>query len=314
MKRLSSVKGFTIVELLVVIVIIGILAAITIVSYTGITQKAIAASLQADLNNASQKLKIWQLTESLDGSYPETLRCDIPDTNIAPTNLCVKTSGSNTFGASYVPNNTANPKTFTLTATNGSMAYNITQDTAPTLATGSLAVTDPANWLTVGTQVWSKSNINVGTRIDGINNQTNNSILEKYCYDNNEANCTTYGGLYQWDEVMQYVTTEGARGICPAGSHIPTDGDWTILTAYLGGEISAGIQMQVGGSSGLNVSLAGYRDVNNIFLNLLSSDEFWSSSQSISDVWVRNVYAGIAPVDRGTYSKTAGFSLRCVEN
>ena len=54
--------GFTIVELLVVIVIIGILAAVTIVSYTGIAQRATAASLVSDLNNASQKIKLFQAT------------------------------------------------------------------------------------------------------------------------------------------------------------------------------------------------------------------------------------------------------------
>jgi general secretion pathway protein G len=39
-KPKTNQLGFTIVELLVVIVVIGILAAITIVSYTGITAKA----------------------------------------------------------------------------------------------------------------------------------------------------------------------------------------------------------------------------------------------------------------------------------
>ena len=51
--------GFTIVELLVVIVVIGILAAITIVSYTGISQRATAASLQSDLDNASRMFKLY---------------------------------------------------------------------------------------------------------------------------------------------------------------------------------------------------------------------------------------------------------------
>ena len=46
---------------------------------------------------------------------------------------------------------------------------------------------------------------------------TNNGIIEKYCYDNNPANCAIYGGLYQWNEMMQYTTQQGAQGICPNG-------------------------------------------------------------------------------------------------
>ena len=45
-------------------------------------------------------------------------------------------------------------------------------------------------------------NLNFGTRIDGSLDQTDNDIIEKYCYGNDGANCTTYGGLYQWDEMM----------------------------------------------------------------------------------------------------------------
>lgn len=40
-------QGFTIVELLVVIVAIGVLAAITVVSYIGISQRATISSLQS---------------------------------------------------------------------------------------------------------------------------------------------------------------------------------------------------------------------------------------------------------------------------
>ncbi len=62
-------SGFTIVELLVVIVVIGVLAAITIVSYTGIAQRATAATLKSDLKNASTQL---ELDNASNGSYPES--------------------------------------------------------------------------------------------------------------------------------------------------------------------------------------------------------------------------------------------------
>lgn len=63
----ASSKGFTIVELLVVIVVIGVLAAITIVSYTGISQRAAAAALEADLKNASTQLEMYKAEN---GTYP----------------------------------------------------------------------------------------------------------------------------------------------------------------------------------------------------------------------------------------------------
>jgi prepilin-type N-terminal cleavage/methylation domain-containing protein len=44
-------SGFTIVELLIVIVVIGILAAITIVSFNGVTAKAKFVGYQSDLKN-----------------------------------------------------------------------------------------------------------------------------------------------------------------------------------------------------------------------------------------------------------------------
>lgn len=63
-------SGFTIVELLVVIVVIGILAAITIVAYSGISQRAIVALAQSDLTNASQQLKLYYVDH---GVYPVSL-------------------------------------------------------------------------------------------------------------------------------------------------------------------------------------------------------------------------------------------------
>lgn len=92
------------------------------------------------------------------------------------------------------------------------------------------------NTVLIGDQCWMAENLNVGTMINsntggtnGDGQQTDNGTIEKYCYDNNASNCNTYGGLYQWNELMQYVTTSGTQGICPPNWHIPTDAEWKTL-------------------------------------------------------------------------------------
>ena len=99
--------GFTIVELLVVIVVIGTLAAITIVSYVGISQKAVAAALQADLSSASKQLELFSIAN---GVFPVTIDCDIPD---SATNKCIKKSSDST-SYEYQSGMAFNNPTFTL--------------------------------------------------------------------------------------------------------------------------------------------------------------------------------------------------------
>lgn len=57
--------GFTIVELLIVIVVIAILAAISVVAYTGIQNRANDTAVQSDLRNAGQKIMEFQATEGV---------------------------------------------------------------------------------------------------------------------------------------------------------------------------------------------------------------------------------------------------------
>jgi prepilin-type N-terminal cleavage/methylation domain-containing protein len=62
-------NGFTIVELLIVIVVIAILAAISIVAYNGIQQRAINSQMQME---AAQAAKLIQSYYATNGTYPPT--------------------------------------------------------------------------------------------------------------------------------------------------------------------------------------------------------------------------------------------------
>ncbi len=107
--RSQHVFGFTIVELLVVIVVIGVLAAITIVSYTGVSQKAVAASLQSDLSNASRRLKMFNIDNS---AYPPANNCAQANSS---TNYCygrsmrLRRQPANTTARAVTTNSDATP-------------------------------------------------------------------------------------------------------------------------------------------------------------------------------------------------------------
>lgn len=66
--RRQSRDGFTIVELLIVVVVIAILAVITIVAYNGITKRAVDSSMRADLRKTATAL---ELDKTSLGSYPQ---------------------------------------------------------------------------------------------------------------------------------------------------------------------------------------------------------------------------------------------------
>jgi prepilin-type N-terminal cleavage/methylation domain-containing protein len=107
-------SGFTIVELLIVIVVIGILAAITIVAYNGIQERARSTTVTSALSQAAKKFAVYQV------DYPNAYPAALSDIGIQNTPKITY---------QYVVNNTDQPATYCLTATTGSTTYYITGNT-----------------------------------------------------------------------------------------------------------------------------------------------------------------------------------------
>ena len=150
-----------------------------------------------------------------------------------------------------------------------------------------------------------KENLNIGTLIENNTNQTDNDVIEKYCYD-----CNTYGGLYMWDEMMQYSSTPGVQGICPLGWHLPTDLNWCILEqtvdntifCYTGDwrGIDGGGKLKETGtihwtppnagatnSSGFTALPGGLIDPGGYTYNQGNGGYYWTSSESGVSAWFR---------------------------
>ena len=174
------------------------------------------------------------------------------------------------------------------------------------------------NTVLIGDQCWLRENMNIGTRIDGILNQTDNDTFEKYCYNNLEANCEAYGGLYQWNEAMQYATGEGALGICPDGWHTPTYAEFQTLKATVNNDGNAlkavGQDTTSTNTSGFSGLLAGRSFENGSFNYLWINTSIWSSTGYGADyAYYLYLYHGGSNINLGFSTKGYGSSVRCLK-
>ena len=191
-----------------------------------------------------------------------------------------------------------------------------------------------------GNNCWMAQNLNVGTRINSSGDQTNNNIPEKYCYNDEETNCDIYGGLYQWDELMQYVLTAGVQGLCPSGWHIPTQSEWCTMAHSLDNTIDCSIdpwtgtdgggKMKETGSShweipnvgatnttGLTVLAGGlaYGPVPFYYFKLNHSGYLWTSSEyNYYWSWIKVFDHAFGGIGNDYANKYDGFSCRCILN
>lgn len=191
----------------------------------------------------------------------------------------------------------------------------------------------------IGTQCWLRKTLDVGVMINGSQQQTDNGVIEKYCYENDNAQCETFGALYQWDELMQYTEENGTQGICPDGWHIPTDTEWKALEMRLGmsqaqadqkefrGDNEGGKLKEEGGdhwkvpnkgainSSGFTALGGGNRNTTKDFTNQLKNAYYWTSTvYDNARAWHRNLYYDHAGIYRFEYNRVNAFSVRCLKD
>jgi uncharacterized protein (TIGR02145 family) len=175
----------------------------------------------------------------------------------------------------------------------------------------------------IGSQCWMAKNLNAGVMIDKNTEASDNGSIEKYCYDNSEINCTSYGALYPWNELMNYSNVESSKGICPDGWHIPSDEEWKVLEIDMGmtrAQVDStgmrgtdeGTKLKAGGSSGFEVLMAGKLTVANQFESLGSYTTFWNSSgfnRTFSIYWSKIWRSSYVYDDMNT-----GLSVRCLKD
>ncbi len=204
-KQYKTDNGFTLVELLIVIVVIAILAAITIVAYNGVSGNARNSVLKADLAQAAQKLETYKVDNN--GNYPNILS----DAQIG--------NGSGLYAYRY----SATTNSYCLTESNAS-AYSYVTNVLRTPQGGTC---DGINgwWLMNGDGSDSSGNANSVATLTAVSGQgQNNNSTGAYVFDgttstqfaiNDSPSLDPTMGITvsAWVKVTAYNTVAGASGV-----------------------------------------------------------------------------------------------------
>ncbi|MFH2095485.1 MAG: FISUMP domain-containing protein [Bacteroidota bacterium] len=184
----------------------------------------------------------------------------------------------------------------------------------------------------IGSQCWFAKNLNYGTFTQSTtsgsphSNVSNNGVVQKYCYNNVEDSCISLGGMYEWDELMNYTTTEKTQGICPDGWHIPSDQELKEMEMAIGmsqteadnlGQrgTDEGTKLRTGGSSGFEALLNGYRYVYGQSAGYSTEYYLWTSTVDSADAtkaYYRSLRSSHTQVERARALQIHGFSIRCL--
>lgn len=211
---------------------------------------------------------------------------------------------------------------------------------------GDLCSYNDYNYRTVkiGNQCWFVDNLNTIKYKDGVTNIPYNHSTWASAGTNpawswpsngsivfDESQGEVYGKVYNWYAV-------NTNNLCPEGWRVPSDtsttqGDIFDLVNYLGGVSLAGGKMKststvpdihprwdspnIGATNeyGFNALPAGIRRNTGAFAYLGARFYIWSSTNSdVNNAWMRYINSGDDNINRTVYTKTYGWSVRCLKN
>ena len=169
------------------------------------------------------------------------------------------------------------------------------------------------------TTCWMIRNLNWGSSVSSVLQQTDNCVVERYCPPNDNS-CSSYGSLFQWDELMQYGSTPGwSKGVCPPGWHVPTSLEWQdLIDAYQGNGIAAGALKDLIPVSGFRALLNGMYYLNTTFAftstESMKASMFWTSTTAGGKPVARGINVPNPSVSMYESSRSNAFPVRCVKD
>jgi uncharacterized protein (TIGR02145 family) len=197
----------------------------------------------------------------------------------------------------------------------------------------------------IGNQVWTVENLRTTKYKDGtaILKVTDSVATPAFCYYKNTTNADSikkFGALYNWYAV-------DTKKLAPAGWHVPTDSEWTVMEKYLvlhafnwDGTTNTSVYNKIAKSLAAKTDWYAYTTTGKIGCDLTMNNRsgfsalpggcpacnggfyiygsygiWWSSTEGdASDAYHRNLFYGNDYLNRGYYNKSCAFSVRLIRD
>jgi len=177
-------------------------------------------------------------------------------------------------------------------------------------------------WVQIGSQVWMAENLNYDA--DG-----------SKCYGNSADSCAKYGRLYNWSTAMggkasSSASPSGVPGVCPAGWHIPSEGEWLTLVLFVGsgagrklksqndwydcGTVGSGKSYVCEDEYGWSALPGGYGNSDGSFHVAGIYGLWWSATENDANYARNRVMDYLGNVLMDSNVKADLFSVRCIQD